>query len=273
MTALTRHPAGLPVISTSATRRTRDGTQEDATAAVADEAPVALVFNGITHAVMMASPTDLEAFALGFALSEGIIDSRADWRGADVDAHPHGLEVHAEIATHCFVRLKARRRALAGPTGCGLCGIESLQTFETAPVPLAPPAWVPTLPDALVLDALKALTAAHQPANALTGGLHAAGWVPANGNGMPAHVLEDVGRHNALDKLIGRLTRLGIAPADGFVVMTSRASFELVRKCVQTGVPLLATISAPSSLAIAHARTGQLTLLAFCRGDSVTRFA
>ncbi|MGF2531129.1 formate dehydrogenase accessory sulfurtransferase FdhD, partial [Ralstonia pseudosolanacearum] len=122
MTALTRHPAGLPVVSTSATRRTRAGTQEDTTTAVADEAPVALVFNGITHAVMMASPTDLEAFALGFALSEGIIDSRADWRGADVDAHPHGLEVHAEIATHCFVRLKARRRALAGPTGCGLCG-------------------------------------------------------------------------------------------------------------------------------------------------------
>lgn len=115
MTALTRHPAGLPVVSTSATRRTRAGTQEDTTTAVADEAPVALVFNGITHAVMMASPTDLEAFALGFALSEGIIDSRADWRGADVDAHPHGLEVHAEIATHCFVRLKARRRALAGP--------------------------------------------------------------------------------------------------------------------------------------------------------------
>lgn len=168
MTALTRHPAGLPVASTSATRRTRAGAQEDATTAVADEVPVALVFNGITHAVMMASPTDLEEFALGFALSEGIIDSRADWRGADVDAHPHGLEVHAEIASRCFVRLKERRRALAGPTGCGLCGIESLQTFEAVPAPLAQPAWVRSLPDAQVLDALKALTA-HQPANALTG--------------------------------------------------------------------------------------------------------
>lgn len=272
MTAFTRHPAGLPVVSTSATRRTRAGAQEDATTAVADEVPVALVFNGITHAVMMASPTDLEEFALGFALSEGIIDSRADWRGADVDAHPHGLEVHAEIASRCFVRLKERRRALAGPTGCGLCGIESLQTFEAVPAPLARPAWVQTLPDAQVLDALKALTA-HQPANALTGGLHAAGWVPADGNGMPAHVLEDVGRHNALDKLIGRLARLGICPADGFVVMTSRASFDLARKCVQAGVPLLATISAPSSLAISHAKAGQLTLLAFCRGDSVTQFA
>ncbi|MFP4592397.1 formate dehydrogenase accessory sulfurtransferase FdhD [uncultured Ralstonia sp.] len=271
MNAHSRHPAGLPVVSTTATQRTRDGKHEDAATAVADEAPVALVFNGITHAVMMASPTDLEDFALGFALSEGIVDSRADWRGADVETHPHGLEVHAEIASHCFVRLKERRRALAGPTGCGLCGIESLQTFEIAPVPLVPPAWVEALPDAQVLDALKAMTA-HQPANALTGGLHAAGWVPAGGS-APLHVLEDVGRHNALDKLIGHLARLDIRPADGFIVMTSRASYELVRKCVHVGVPLLATISAPSSLAISHANAGHLTLLAFCRGDSVTRFA
>ena len=271
MTALNHHPADLPVVSTSATRRTRDGTQDDATTAVADEAPVALVFNGITHAVMMASPADLEDFALGFALSEGIIDSRADWRGAEVATHPHGIEVHAEIASRCFVRLKERRRALAGPTGCGLCGIESLQTFEDAPIPLVPPAWMTSLTDAQVLDAMQAMTA-HQPANARTGGLHAAGWVPANGN-APLHVLEDVGRHNALDKLIGRLARLDIRAADGFVVMTSRASFELARKCVHVGVPLLATISAPSSLAINHAKAGQLALLAFCRGDSVTRFA
>ncbi|GCB04342.1 formate dehydrogenase accessory sulfurtransferase FdhD [Ralstonia sp. SET104] len=271
MTFLTRHPAGLPVASTTAARRTRAGTQEDTTTAVADEAPVALVFNGITHAVMMASPADLEDFALGFALSEGIIDSRADWRGADVQAHPHGLEVHAEIASHCFVRLKEHRRALAGPTGCGLCGIESLQTFEDAPTPLVPPAWRASLADAQVLDAMQAM-ASHQPANALTGGVHAAGWAPADGN-APLHVLEDVGRHNALDKLIGRLARLGIRPADGFIVMTSRASFELARKCVHMQVPLLATISAPSSLAIQHAKAGNLTLLAFCRGDSVTRFA
>lgn len=271
MTTLTRHATGLPIISTSATRRTRTGTQEDATATVADEAPVALVFNGITHAVMMASPADLEDFALGFALSEGVIDARADWRGADVQAHPHGLEVHAEIASHCFARLKERRRALAGPTGCGLCGIESLQTFEDAPTPVVPPAWMPSLTDAQVLDAMQGLTA-HQPANALTGGLHAAGWVPADGSAR-LHVLEDVGRHNALDKLIGRLARLHVQPADGFVVMTSRASFELARKCVQVGVPLLATISAPSSLAIQHAKAGNLTLLAFCRGDTVTRFA
>ncbi|MCO5399686.1 formate dehydrogenase accessory sulfurtransferase FdhD [Ralstonia soli] len=270
MTALTRHPTGLPVVSATATRRTRVGTQEDTTTAVAEEAPVALVFNGITHAVMMASPADLEDFVLGFALSEGIIDSRADWRGADVEAHPHGLEVHAEIASGCFARLKEHRRALAGPTGCGLCGIESLQTFEAAPMPLAQPAWMASLADAQVLDAMQAMTA-HQAANALTGGLHAAGWVPAGGS-APVHVLEDVGRHNALDKLIGRLARLGIRPADGFIVMTSRASFELARKCVHVGVPLLATISAPSSMAISHAKEGNLTLLAFCRGNAVTRF-
>ncbi|WP_296224138.1 formate dehydrogenase accessory sulfurtransferase FdhD [Ralstonia sp. UBA689] len=271
MTAHTRHPAGLPVVSTSAIRRTRAGTHEDASTAVADETPVALVFNGITHAVMMASPANLEEFALGFALSEGIIDGRVDWRGADVETHPHGIEVHAEIASRCFARLKERRRALAGPTGCGLCGIESLQTFDETPIPLVHPAWVDMLPDAQVLDALNTMTA-HQPANALTGGLHAAGWVPANAN-APLHVLEDVGRHNALDKLIGRLARLGIHPADGFIVMTSRASFELTRKCVHVGAPLLATISAPSSLAIRHAKAGHLALLAFCRGDSVTRFA
>lgn len=271
MSTPTRPAGGLPVASTPATRRTRAGTQENTTTAVADEAPVALVFNGITHAVMMASPADLEDFALGFALSEGIIDTRADWRGADVETHPHGLEVHAEIASHCFARLKERRRALAGPTGCGLCGIESLQTFEAPPTPLAQPAWVVSLPDAQVLDAMEAMIA-HQPANALTGGLHAAGWVPADAS-TPLHVLEDVGRHNALDKLIGRLVRLGVRPADGFVVMTSRASFELTRKCVQVGMPLLATISAPSSLAIQHAKAGNLMLLAFCRGDAVTRFA
>lgn len=271
MTVLTRHPAGLPVLSTNATRRTRTGTQEDATTAVADEAPVALVFNGITHAVMMASPADLEDFALGFALSEGIIDSRADWRGVDVEMHPHGIEIHADIASRCFARLKERRRALAGPTGCGLCGIESLQTFEAAPIPLVRPAWVDAITDAQVLDAMQALSE-HQPANALTGGLHAAGWLPADGQ-APLHVLEDVGRHNALDKLIGRLARLGHRPADGMVVMTSRASFELARKCVHVGVPLLATISAPSSLAVSHAKAGRLTLLAFCRGDTVTRFA
>lgn len=271
MTAHTRHPGGLPIISTSATRRTRAGTHEDATTAVADEAPVALVFNGITHAVMMASPTDLEDFALGFALSEGVIDSRGDWRGVDVETHPHGIEVHAEIASRCFARLKERRRALAGPTGCGLCGIESLQTFEETPTPLARPAWLESMTDAQVLDAMKAMTE-HQPANALTGGLHAAGWVPADGS-TPLHALEDIGRHNALDKLIGRLARLDIRPADGFVVMTSRASFELARKCVHVGVPLLATISAPSSLAIDHAKAGHLALLAFCRGDAVTRFA
>lgn len=271
MTALSRHPAGLPVVSTTAVRRTRAGTQEDTTIAVAEEVPVALVFNGITHAVMMASPADLEDFVLGFALSEGIIDSRADWRGVDVEVHPHGLEVRAEIASHCFARMKEHRRALAGPTGCGLCGIESLQTFEDAPAPLTPPAWMASLADAQVLDAMQAMTV-HQPANALTGGLHAAGWVPADGS-APLHVLEDVGRHNALDKLIGRLARLHVQPADGFIVMTSRASFELARKCVHVGVPLLVTISAPSSLAIQHARAGNLTLLAFCRGDAVTRFA
>lgn len=271
MTVHTRHPASLPVVSASATRRTRAGIHEDATTAVADEAPVALVFNGITHAVMMASPTDLEEFALGFALSEGFIDGRVDWRGADVVTHSHGIEVHAEIASRCFARLKERRRALAGPTGCGLCGIESLQTFNETPTPLVRPEWVDMLPNAQVLDALNTMTA-HQPANALTGGLHAAGWVPVNTNAA-LHVLEDVGRHNALDKLIGRLARMDIRPADGFVVMTSRASFELARKCVHVGVPLLATISAPSSLAIRHAKAGQLALMAFCRGDSVTRFA
>lgn len=271
MSALPRSLSDLPVVLTSATRRTRAGTQEDTTTAVAEEAPVALVFNGITHAVMMASPADLEDFALGFALSEGIIDGRVDWRGADVEVHPHGLEVHAEIASHCFARLKEHRRALAGPTGCGLCGIESLQTFDDTPAPLAQPAWMASLADTQMLDAMQTMTA-HQPANALTGGLHAAGWVPADGS-APMHVLEDVGRHNALDKLIGRLARLGIGPADGFIVMTSRASYELVRKCVHVGVPLLATISAPSSLAIRHAKAGNLTLLAFCRGDAVTRFA
>lgn len=131
MTFLPHHPAGLPVVSTAATKRTRAGTQEDTPAAIADEAAVALVFNGITHAVMMASPTDLEDFALGFALSEGIIDSRADWRGADVETHPHGLEVHAEIASHCFVRLKERRRRWPARPAVGCAALKACRLLKT----------------------------------------------------------------------------------------------------------------------------------------------
>lgn len=269
------------------------GVVETVDDVVAAEVPVALVFNGISHAVMMATPQDLEDFALGFALSEGLIDTPADCRGIDVtaastaaggleDELPWGTEaceVHLEIASHCFVRLKDKRRALAGRTGCGVCGIDSLQGLDLQPEAVAAPPWLRALSVDTVLDAFGAMPA-RQALNARAGAVHAAGW--ALPDGTLADVLEDVGRHNALDKLIGRLARTGrlrfgeggvLGAADGFVVMSSRASYELVRKCARLQIPALATISAPTSLAIGIARAAGMQLWGLCRDPRARRYA
>ncbi len=247
--------------------------------AVASEVPVALVFNGLSHAVMMATPADLEAFALGFALSEGLIDTPADCRGIEMFARsaPQGggggggtaCEVHLDIAPRCFARLKERRRALAGRTGCGLCGIDSLQALDLVPERVTPRPWVTDLPAATVLRAVAAMPAL-QVMNAAAGALHAAAW--ATPQGELTDLLEDVGRHNALDKLIGRLVLQGRSGADGFVVMSSRASYELVRKCARLGIPLLATVSAPTSLAIDLAAEAGIALWGLCRPPRAVRY-
>lgn len=245
--------------------------------AVAAEVPVALVFNGLSHAVMMATPSDLEEFALGFALSEGLIDTPADCRGIEVfsrDGAEAGVgaacEVHLDIAPRCFARLKERRRALAGRTGCGLCGIDSLQALDLVPERVAQRPWVAALPAAAVLRAVAAMPPL-QVLNAAAGALHAAAW--ATPDGELTDLLEDVGRHNALDKLIGRLAAQGRSGEEGFVVMSSRASYELVRKCARRDIPLLATVSAPTSLAVDLAGQAGMVLWGLCRPPRAVRYA
>ena len=237
---------------------------------VAVETPVALVFNGISHAVMMATPADLEAFALGFALSEGLLASRSECYGIDVVVGDAGIEVQLDVATAAEVRLKDQRRSLAGRTGCGLCGIDSLVRLDLAPERLPPAPWAQALAPGTVQRALAEM-AGRQPFNAATGACHAAAWADAQGHVQD--VAEDVGRHNALDKLLGRRAQHGQANGDGFVVMSSRASYELVRKCARLGVPALATISAPTSLAIDIARAAGLKLYGFVRPHQAVRYA
>lgn len=234
---------------------------------VAVEMPVALTINGISQAVMLATPADLEDFALGFGIAEGWFASRHELLDVEVGAHPEGLELAMTVTGACEQRLKQRRRTLAGRTGCGLCGIESLaQLTAVHPGPVTPPE--------LASDALaRAATAlpAAQPLNARCGGLHAAAWCRPDGELVLAR--EDVGRHNALDKLCGALARRGERAQNGFVLMSSRASLELVHKAAMSGIGLLACTSAPSSLAIATAQHLGLQLWAFVRGDRATRYA
>ncbi|MBN3724303.1 formate dehydrogenase accessory sulfurtransferase FdhD [Burkholderia sp. Ac-20379] len=246
--------------------RHRGGEIADTADHVGQEWPVALVFNGISHAVMMCTPRDLEAFAVGFAISEGIVSRGADIKDIEVTlrtdaAIPHA-EIHLEVIQQAFLALKDRRRALAGRTGCGVCGVESIDLLDLAPERVPVTGFLDRMaPDALA-QAARALPA-HQALTRLTGGLHAAAWCDATGAIRCA--FEDVGRHNALDKLIGHLVLARADLTDGFVFLSSRASYELVRKAARVGIPLVATISAPSSLAIAIAREAGLRLVSFCR--------
>jgi FdhD protein len=245
--------------------RNRHWTKEQDQLAV--EIPVALEFNDVSHAVMLATPCDLESFALGFALSEGIVDSRAEFRGAEVEESELGITVHCEISGHAFLKLKQRRRNMTGRTGCGLCGVESLeQVFRVLPaVPAGGPVSILAM-----RAALKSL-AALQPLNRLTGGMHAAAWSAPDGRLQ--HVCEDVGRHNALDKLIGTMAERELSFQDGFLLITSRASVEMVQKAATVGIASLIAISAPTALAVKTATEAGMTLIAFARGDEFVAYA
>jgi FdhD protein len=254
--------------------RSEGNTAQAAHDKVITEAPVAIVVNGISHAVMMATPTDLDDFALGFALSEGLIDRPEDALDIDSVAGPSGIELHLRVSARAEAALKATRRAMAGRTGCGLCGIESLQALQARhpPAPKATPAITPIAPQALAA-AFRQL-ASWQALHADTGGCHAAAW--ANAQGRILAVREDVGRHNALDKLIGHLARSRAIATNahhaGFVLMSSRASYELISKCAHMGLGTLATVSAPTSLAIELATQTGVQLWGFCRGDTAVRY-
>lgn len=246
-------------------RRHRGGAVETVIDHVGQEWPVALVFNGISHAVMMCTPRDLEAFAVGFAISEGIVERGSDIQDIEVELHdgemPHA-EVQLQVVQQAFAGLKEKRRALAGRTGCGVCGIESIDLLDLKPERVPDTGFLQRLaPDAIARAARE--LPAHQALTRLTGGLHAAAWCDAEGAIRLA--FEDVGRHNALDKLIGQLVLDRADTKDGFVFLSSRASYELVRKAARVDVPMLATISAPSSLAIAIARQAGVRLVSFCR--------
>jgi FdhD protein len=226
---------------------------------VAEEVPVALEYNGISHAVMLATPLDLEDFALGFSLSEGILADAHELYSVEEEVSELGITLHLQVAQSAFARLKERRRSMAGRTGCGLCGTESLAHVARD---------LPVLADAgqwsreAIARAMSQFCSL-QTLQQATGAVHAAAWCSAQGD--VRWLREDVGRHNALDKLVGALATNEVNARTGFIAVTSRASFEMVQKTAMAGVSLLAAVSAPTSFAVATAERACMTLVGFAR--------
>lgn len=234
---------------------------------VTEEVPVALVYHGVPHVVMLATPADLEDYAVGFTVSEGLVADPREIQSVEVERGTDSIEVRIGIAGERFSELLRRRRNLAGRTGCGLCGAETLEEAVRPPVTVGkgPTVAVADLHAALVqLESL-------QPVNARTGSIHAAAWaVPREGIRC---VREDVGRHNALDKVIGWLVRSGADVGSGYALITSRASFEMVQKSAAAGITFVAAVSAPTALAVRVAEQSGLTLVGFARRDQHVVYA
>lgn len=260
---LPTRPAAIVTVPLSG-EPARSGERE-----VAVEAGVEVTFGGVPFAVMMLTPADLEDFAYGFSVTEGIVAGAGEVRSVRVEADERGWRVGIEVAPDRMHNLLARRRSMSGRTGCGVCGIEDLNALERA-TPLAPDSGegarigIPAL--ARALESLPDL----QRLGRATGATHAAAF--ADREGAVRLVREDVGRHNALDKLVGAVLRDGFDPTDGFVVVTSRCSFEMVEKTASLGARVLVAISAPTTLAIERARALGVTLVALARRDTVTVF-
>jgi FdhD protein len=234
---------------------------------VPEETPVAFSFAGTTHAVMMASPADFEDFALGFSLTEGIVGVPEEIESIEVQDLGAGIDIQIRLKDLANTRFEARRRRLAGPVGCGLCGIESIEEAMRSVDPVGGSKF--ELASGEIADAVR-LLAKQQPLHAATGAVHAAGfYVP--GKGIVA-AREDVGRHNALDKLAGALARARIDGASGAVVVTSRVSVEMVQKTAAIGSPVILAVSAPTALAIRTADAAGMTLVALVRGDDFDVF-
>ncbi|CAI1137443.1 formate dehydrogenase accessory sulfurtransferase FdhD [Serratia quinivorans] len=231
---------------------------------LAEEVPVALVYNGISHVVMMCTPKDLEAFALGFSLSEGIIESPRDIYSIEINQTCNGLEVQIELSSRRFAGLKERRRAMAGRTGCGVCGIEQLADIFR-PLPALP--FTQTFSLTNLDSALKQLREV-QEVGQLTGCTHAAAWLSPQGGLLGG--CEDVGRHVALDKLLGVRAKQGWQ--QGAVLTSSRASYEMVQKSAMCGVEILFVVSAATSLAVEIAERSNLTLVGFSKPGRATVF-
>lgn len=241
--------------------RWRDGEQLMVQDELAEETPVALIYNGVSHAVMLATAQDLEDFALGFSLSEGIVNDKSEFYGIELRAVSKGIELHCDIASERFMQLKDRRRTLAGKTGCGLCGAESLEQAMRYPQHLPKPV---IFKRSAIVQGLSAMPL-QQLLQQKTGATHACAWVLVDGT--VELVREDVGRHNALDKLIGAIATRDKSQA-GFIITSSRASYEMVQKTATAGINLLVAISAPTGLAVRVAQQCGLTLVGFARKNS-----
>lgn len=243
------------------------GATSHTTDLVAEEMPIALVYHDVPHVVMLATPADLEDYAVGFTLSEGLVARADEIRGVEVRHGIASVDVHVTVAWERFTQLLQRRRNLTGRTGCGLCGAETAADAirDTGPVPAGV-----AVTSAQLHAAIEELSGL-QPINARTGSVHAAAWVEP-GRGIRV-VREDVGRHNALDKTIGALIRGGADLALGFMLITSRASYEMVQKCATVGIPFLAALSAPTAFAVRLAERSGVTLVAFARRDQHVVYA
>ncbi len=259
--------SGAQTLQTVPVLRVRHGVREDAQDVLAVEVPVALEYNGISHAVMLASPGDLDDFALGFSLSEGIIADSSELYECEAEATSEGWLIHLQIASERFMALKERRRNLAGRTGCGLCGTESLSQVTRCAVPIV---HRHRFSDTHLLEGMRAMQRL-QPMQQQSGATHAAAWL--NAEGEIELVREDVGRHNALDKLIGALASARKDFTAGALLITSRASYEMVQKAAIMNIGLIAAISAPTSFAVQLAESLGVTLVGFMRDQSYVVYA
>ncbi|NJD08041.1 MAG: formate dehydrogenase accessory sulfurtransferase FdhD [Methylococcaceae bacterium] len=258
---------GWPAHTERRVWRWRDGTDSVAPDRVAEEAPVALVYNGEPHVVMLCTPLDLEDFAVGFSLTEGLVAKVEEVQSVRVHYRAEGIEVRIRVPEARFQAMAGRERNLTGRTGCGLCGSATLKQAVRHPPPVTAAIQVRREDLRAALDAM----GERQGLNQITGAVHAAGWF-VSGEGLKA-VREDVGRHNALDKLLGLLARTRFDRNAGFAVVTSRASYEMVQKCAMLGIGFLAAISAPTGLAIRLAEETGLTLVGFARGSNCVVYA
>jgi FdhD protein len=258
-TAIVEHRAPLRISSDGSADRAMERD-------IAGEVPFSLAFNGLAHAVMMVTPTELEDFVYGFALTQEIVERAEEIESVEILKLPVGYLAQVVIPQDRFQAVTERRRNLVGQTGCGICGLVELDqaVHALAPIDKAPRISRPAI--------FRALAASRdlQALNKATGAMHAAFFVSAEGE--PLMVREDVGRHNALDKLIGRMALDRTDAAEGFLLLTSRCSYELVEKAVIARVPALVTISAPTSLAVARAEAANLTLISLARPDSALVF-
>jgi FdhD protein len=249
----------------SPVKRITPTSDTEATRCLPIEAPVAIEFNGIGYAVMMATPTDLDDFARGFAVTERIVQSVNEIDEIETLETPHGWLLKIQIAPHCAGPMVERVRVRVSESSCGLCGLENL---EQVMLPLSPVLASVPIPSAAIFRALEALPA-RQPLNAGTGGVHAAAF--CDPDGLILAVREDVGRHSALDKVIGAMIA-DQDPSGGFFLTTSRCSYELVEKMATIRCPTLVTISTATSLAVARAQSAGMRLIALARPDAVLDF-